>query len=88
MFRITNSTLKDRIYLTALAYIKIVSVISVKQMVLAVKFRAKIIWKKLSSFIKMNYHIANIIKHFYTAIIFIALQILLNELEQYVPNSM
>ena len=49
MFRITNSTLMERIYPKALAGIKIEGVIWVKQMLWAVKVRAKIIGKKPSS---------------------------------------
>ena len=49
MFRITNSTLIDRIYPKTLADIKIEGVIWVKQMLWAVKIRAKMILKKPSS---------------------------------------
>ena len=50
MFCITNSTLMDRTYPNALAYIKIEGVIWVKQMLWAVKVWAKMVWKKPSSF--------------------------------------
>ena len=50
MFRITNSTLMDRKYPNALAYIKIEAVIRVKQKLWAVKIWAKMIWKQPSSF--------------------------------------
>ena len=50
MLRITNSTLMDRILPKALADIKIEGVILVKHMLWAVKFRAKVIWKKTSFF--------------------------------------
>ena len=50
MFCITNSTLMDRAYPNALAYIKIEGVIWVKQMLWAVKVWAKMVWKKPSSF--------------------------------------
>ena len=49
MFRITNSTLMDRKYPNALAYIKIEAVIRVKQKLWAVKIWAKMIWKQPSS---------------------------------------
>ena len=49
MFCITNSTLMDRTYPNALAYIKIEGVIWVKQILWAVKVWAKIVWKKPSS---------------------------------------
>ena len=50
MFRITNSTLMDRKYPNALAYIKIEAVIRVKQKLWAVKIWAKMIWKQPRSF--------------------------------------
>ena len=50
MFRIRNSTLMDRIYPKAISDIKIEGVIWVKQMLWAVKVRAKMILKKPSSF--------------------------------------
>ena len=50
MFRITNSTLMDRKYPNALAYIEIEAVIRVKQKLWAVKIWAKMIWKQPSSF--------------------------------------
>ena len=46
MFCITNSTLMDRTYPNALAYIKTEGQIRVKQMLWAVKVWAKMIWKK------------------------------------------
>ena len=49
MFRITNSTLMDRKYPNALAYIKIEAVIRVKQKLWAVKIWGKMIWKQPSS---------------------------------------
>ena len=49
MFCITNSTLMDRTYHNALAYIKIEGVIWVKQILWAVKVWAKMVWKKPSS---------------------------------------
>ena len=55
MFCITNSTLMDRKYPIALAYIKIEGVIWVKHMLWAVKVWAKMVWKKPSSFHK-NVH--------------------------------
>ena len=54
MFRITNLTLMDRKYPNALAYIKIESVIRVKQKLWAVKIWAKMIWKQLSSLDFLN----------------------------------
>ena len=50
MFRITNSILMDRTYPKASADTKIEGVIWVKEMLWAVKVRAKMIWKKPSSF--------------------------------------
>ena len=54
MFRISNSTLMDRKYPNALAYIKIKAVIWVKQKLSAVKIWAKMIWKQPSSFDKVR----------------------------------
>ena len=62
MFRMTKqnrestegySNLMDRIYPKVLADIKIEGVIWVKQILCAVKVRAKIIWKQPSSFIML-----------------------------------
>ena len=50
MFRIMNSTLMDRKYPNALAYIKIEAVIRDKQKLWAIKIWAKMIWKQPSSF--------------------------------------
>ena len=55
MFRITNSTLMDRKYPNALAYIKIEAVIRVKQKLWEVKIWAKMIWKQPSSFKRTSY---------------------------------
>ena len=64
MFFITNSTLMDRTYPNALAYIKIEGVIWVKQMLWAVKVWAKMVWKKPSSF-SYGYADAIVEKYFY-----------------------
>ena len=61
MLCITNSTLMDKIYLKALAYIKIDGIIWVKQMLWAIKYLAKMIWKTSS---KVLLHFSSIQKLF------------------------
>ena len=84
MFRITNSTLMDRKYPNALAYIKIEAMIRVKQKLWAVKIWAKMIWKQPSSLwniiIIISWNI-NIMKYATPLLLYYEILLLLNNNE-------